>query len=87
MSSFDTEFWRKRGIEVAHCTKCGRPENINLLDGKDDGTGDFNLLECIRCYGEDWAPCGYTHLGQSIRSDLSDAYEHWLEAHSKGGER
>jgi hypothetical protein len=31
-------------------------EPLNLLDGKDDGTGDFNILACRDCYGPGWRP-------------------------------
>jgi hypothetical protein len=33
------------------CHKCGKMFHLDDLDGKDDGTGDFNILECKKCYG------------------------------------
>lgn len=44
--------------ELAPCDACGKPTDMYLLDGKDDGTGtgNFNRLECRECYGEGWAP-------------------------------
>ncbi len=42
--------------EIINCDKCGEPTPINLIDGKDDGTGNFTILECRSCYGPGWAP-------------------------------
>jgi hypothetical protein len=42
--------------DVIPCHGCGRPTHLNLLDGKDDGTGDFNILACRDCYGPGWRP-------------------------------
>lgn len=36
------------------CHSCKRLTPMHLLDGKDDGTGNFNILECRDCYGEGW---------------------------------
>lgn len=33
------------------CHSCGELTHINKLDGKDDGTGNYTLLECADCYG------------------------------------
>jgi hypothetical protein len=38
------------------CDACGTLTHIDLLDGKDDGTGNFTILECRKCYGPGWAP-------------------------------
>ena len=38
------------------CMACGTPTAVELIDGKDDGSGHYNRLECPRCYGPDWAP-------------------------------
>lgn len=42
--------------DCATCDACGRVTDIDLLDAKDDGTGDFAVLACERCYGPDWEP-------------------------------
>ena len=42
--------------ELHPCHACGNPTDLNLLNGKDDGTGNFNRLECQTCYGPGWAP-------------------------------
>jgi hypothetical protein len=64
---------------VAHCTKCSCRENIDLLDGKEGGgfPGDFELLECIACYGPDWAPCGDVEISESVCADLQPFYAVW----------
>ena len=47
--------------DIHRCHKCGTPTHINLLDAKDDGTGNFTILECETCYGPGWEPaCGAT---------------------------
>jgi hypothetical protein len=48
-------------LEMLPCMKCHQPTHIDLIDGKDDGTGNFNILECWECYGPDWRPLS---LGQ-----------------------
>ena len=58
------------------CDKCGKQENINLLDSKDDGSGDFTILECIACYGSLWQPCG-SAFEESIRPELTKMYLNW----------
>lgn len=68
-----------REILLARCTKCNVLENINLLDGKDDGSGDFNLLECIRCYGPDWLPTSECDIRYSAQQSYADDYERWDE--------
>jgi len=42
--------------DLRPCHGCGTPTHIDLLDAKDDGTGDFTILECRKCYGPGWAP-------------------------------
>lgn len=42
--------------EVAACHKCGVETPIDELDAKDDGTGNFTILECPDCYGPGWTP-------------------------------
>lgn len=42
--------------ETAACDKCGEETDINLLDAKDDGSGDYTILHCEKCYGPSWAP-------------------------------
>lgn len=37
--------------ETAPCTSCGKITSLRELDGKDDGTGNFEILECSTCYG------------------------------------
>lgn len=38
------------------CMACGASTHIHMLDAKDDGTGNFTILECEACYGPGWAP-------------------------------
>jgi hypothetical protein len=72
------------------CDGCGTPTHIDLLDGKDDGTGNFTILECRKCYGPGWAPflarqvryhyecpdCGYRwHDIWSAQADDADCPE------------
>ncbi len=42
-------------ITYARCHKCNLPTDIEMLDGKDDGSGNFETLECPGCYGPGWA--------------------------------
>lgn len=64
-------------IEVMKCDSCGIFENINLIDGKDSGTGDFDRFECIRCYGKDWSPCSDNHIAESVQPQLKQLYDRW----------
>jgi hypothetical protein len=48
--------------DIHPCHKCRRPTHLRLLDGKDDGTGDFTILECQDCYGPDWLPVAQADL-------------------------
>ncbi len=38
--------------DIFPCHKCNEMTHIDDLDAKDDGTGNFLLLECEKCYGE-----------------------------------
>lgn len=38
------------------CTACGAKWPASLIDGKDDGSGQFTRLECPKCYGSNWLP-------------------------------
>lgn len=40
----------------AKCAKCGELKHLDLLDSKDDGSGNFTILECQGCYGPSWVP-------------------------------
>ena len=42
--------------EQTACHKCGEQTEIDLLDSKDDGSGNFTILECRHCYGPGWSP-------------------------------
>lgn len=42
--------------ELINCSKCKTPTPIELLDAKNDGTGNYTILECRTCYGPGWAP-------------------------------
>ena len=42
--------------EMFPCHTCGTYHHIDLLDAKDDGTGNFTILQCRSCYGSGWAP-------------------------------
>ena len=70
-------------IEVLRCNACGKDENIDLIDTKDDGTGNFTILHCIACYGPYWAPATMCSLSQSIRPDLKALYDAYTTESSK----
>lgn len=42
--------------DIFPCSTCKTPTHIDLLDAKDDGTGDYTILECRECYGPGWVP-------------------------------
>jgi hypothetical protein len=42
------------GHDIFPCDRCGKPTPIELLDARDDGTGDFTIMQCRRCYGPGW---------------------------------
>jgi hypothetical protein len=42
-------------IDHHKCMKCEEYTHIDDLDGKDDGSGNFTILHCAKCYGP-----GYT---------------------------
>jgi hypothetical protein len=67
-------------VETLACGACGRIENIDLIDAKDDGTGDYVVFECIACYGEGWAPAVTGALRLSVCPDLKPHYERYREA-------
>jgi hypothetical protein len=41
--------------ETIKCAKCGTPTPIDEIDAKDDGTGNYTILECGKCYGPGYA--------------------------------
>lgn len=66
MSKYDSRGYFLAGDTMA-CRKCGRQTDIALLDAKDDGTGNFTLLECQRCYGEGWLPIATRTVSPDVR--------------------
>lgn len=64
-------------VETMACDACGIKEYIHLIDGKDDGMGDFNRMECVRCYGPDWNPCNEAHIAGSVQPSLKPHYLRW----------
>lgn len=40
----------------APCHTCRESTDLGLLDGKDNGSGNFTILQCRRCYGAGWLP-------------------------------
>jgi len=52
-------------ITTLPCSKCGEQTPAYLLDVKDDGTGNFTILECERCYGPGWLPA-FVAAGRSF---------------------
>lgn len=42
--------------DTAPCHTCGALTPIDELDAKDDGTGNYTILECEKCYGPGWLP-------------------------------
>ena len=51
---------------AAPCHKCGTPTDLNLLDMKDDGTGNWEIAECEACYGPGWKPAFTTNENESV---------------------
>lgn len=41
--------------DLIGCHKCAERWPACLIDGKDDGTGDFTILQCPPCYGPGWS--------------------------------
>ena len=41
---------------------CGRMTHLNLIDAKDNGTGNFEIFECRDCYGPGWMPLNMDDL-------------------------
>ena len=75
------------GLEngTATCSHCGVVENIDLLDGMDDGTGDFTLLGCVRCAGPDWLPAISLDAHRSVAPGLELGYaRHHAEVVMRG---
>ena len=42
--------------DILYCHSCGKANHIHLIDAKDDGTGNYTILECQDCYGDGWSP-------------------------------
>lgn len=58
---------------MIQCSACGRMTPPTLIDAKDDGTGNFTVLECPACYGEGWQPLAWP---------LSAAQLQWMAQHA-----
>ena len=43
-----------RKPELFPCHACGTLTDINMLDAKDDGTGNYTIMQCRKCYGPGW---------------------------------
>lgn len=52
--------------EIAACRKCGTLTDVNLLDMKDDGTGNWTVAECEPCYGPGWRPAFTTNEDEAV---------------------
>lgn len=70
--------------QTARCDGCGIVEDLHLLDGK-PSTGnaddDFDILECIRCYGPGWMPVGGPEdFARSVAPELKPHYDKWKAA-------
>ena len=75
------------GLEngTARCSTCGIEENVDLLDGVDDGSGDFTLLGCVRCAGPDWLPAIALEAHRSVAPALELGYaRHHAEVVMRG---
>lgn len=68
--------------DLIRCDACGREEHADLIDTKDDGTGNFTIMECIACYGEDWLPMDGSPESWkvSVRPDLAPYYRQWRDS-------
>jgi hypothetical protein len=67
--------------DVIACDKCGKPEHLELLDSKDDGSGNFTILQCVACYGPGWNPMATRSFSKSTRPDLAPLYNAWRNKH------
>lgn len=55
------------------CSKCGKVWHLHLLDAKDDGTGNFEILEGPCCYGVGWTACTTVAGHEGLTQDEIDA--------------
>ena len=53
-NDFDPMHPCRCGADTFPCSACGKPTHIDLLDAKDDGTGNYVIFECEPCYGPGW---------------------------------
>lgn len=64
--------------DTGKCAKCGIEEHIHLLDAKpSDGDwegGEYDRLECVRCYGEGYELLALEHIKLSIAPELAPFY-------------
>ena len=69
--------------DTAKCHKCGETMHIDLLDAKDDGTGNYTILECRECYGPGWVPGpefqGYFEPGRDDPDAITDTDHDYME--------
>lgn len=65
--------------ETITCMACGKPEHADLIDAKDEGTGNYTILHCIACYGPGWLPaCGSRESWKvSVQPSLRRHYIAW----------
>ena len=67
----------------ARCSYCKTEEDIHLLDGVLNRTGnDTSKISCIACYPKPggWCPTGIEHIALSIAPSLKPHYDAWLAA-------
>jgi hypothetical protein len=43
-------------MTALNCHQCHQPTDARLIDGKDDGSGNYTILLCPDCYGPGWLP-------------------------------
>jgi hypothetical protein len=65
--------------DVCHCSYCGIPEDVHLLDGVLDRRGnDTDKLACIACYPNDsWCCSHHDMVDISIAPSLRPLYEQY----------
>lgn len=61
------------------CNACGLDEAAELVDAKDDGSGDYTIMHCIRCYGMGYDMLDPAHASLSLQPSLAWLYEVWIE--------
>ncbi len=69
-----------RSTSPIRCDGCGVEEAAELVDAKDDGTGNFTVMQCIACYGPGYDMLSEAHASLSRQPHLRPLYEEHIAA-------